>query len=272
MFRFVTRVFLISFLIGIFVGQLVPYFAFHKNDIIKGTQFTKPVKNLRYENWFKKNGLKRIKISLDDIRYGSNTYLLENQYLYNIVDILCVILVRNSKNVEAAKNTWAKKCNGIHLIYLSNNNKKKMMPTKKTKKNSSWTLLCNAFQKLPNNFRWFLIINDSTFAIPENLRIMLAGFSSHKNYYIGHAVKFWGTIYNTGQAGYVLSNGTLQIFKDKFVNGNSCLADASYMNQEDLYLGNYYLFFKVFRNVKGYTKKNKLGKIDDNNPSTCTPS
>lgn len=237
MFRFIV---LILFFISLSLGVLfaILFSSVQKCDI--STVYTKAPKNANYNKWFRERGLKREKINLDDLRYGSQKYYLENQYLYENVNISCVILVRNKKNAFAAKNTWAQNCNNVELIYLSNvDEKKKIFPAKKTKENSSWTLLCRTLSSIKSNYNWYLIINDSTFAILENLRLMLANLDPAKGHYVGHAVKFWGTTYNMGQAGYVLSKQALHVLKERFAN-TSCVADITYMNQEDLYLGNCY--------------------------------
>lgn len=238
MHRFIVRIiFVISFSLGILFGIFFST-SVHKCDISKD-YYTKKPKNINYNKWFDSNGLKREKITIDNLRYGSRNYHLESQYLYDNVDILCVILVHNKKNAFAANDTWAQNCNMVKFVYMVNGNeKKKMIPTKKTKENSSWTILCRTLYKLQNNYQWYLIVNDSTFAILENLRLILASLNPNEGHYIGHAVKFWGTMYNMGQAGYVLSNQTLSILKKRFAN-TSCVADITYMNLEDLYLGIY---------------------------------
>lgn len=236
MYRFFVRIlFVISFCTGILFGVLYSYLSVQKCDT--NSDYTKAPTNANYSKWFAAKGLRRQKVPLDDLRYGTRKHYSESQYLFDNVDIFCVILVRNKKNAIAANNTWAQNCNKVEFIYTFNGNeKRKMIPTKKTKENSSWTILCRGLQKLPSTSHWYFVLNDSTFAVLENLRLILASLNPNKGHYIGHAVKFWGTTYNMGQAGYVLSKKTLNILKSRLEN-TSCIADITYMNQEDLYLG-----------------------------------
>lgn len=203
-----------------------------------------PVKTTRsyednYENWFRKNNLKRTYLSIDVAKYGLiNRNLLESNYLYNHVSLLCVLLVRKRKNAVAANNTWAKHCNGQKFIYLQNEKvQKTMLPIRQEKIESSWHLLCDAVREISAKYQWSLFVFDDMFAVPENVRHMVAALNAEKGHYLGHAISFWGTTYNVGQAGYVLSRGSVRALQNLFNSTEACIAGGRFWRQEDFYLG-----------------------------------
>nr|CAI5837333.1 unnamed protein product [Callosobruchus analis] len=71
----------------------------------------------------------------------------------------------------------------------------------------------------------------------ENLRYHLAALNPSDKHYLGYAVKFWSTIYNSNDAGYVLSKGAVQSFQKAYLE-KDCL-NHIYWNREDFYLGKY---------------------------------
>lgn len=230
MVHFYTR---LNFIIGIALGVLLAVY-FQQFKINGGQKSRK--NDFLYQKWFKKEKLSRTKIAWDGLRYSNKSYYLESEYLYNKVTILCIILVKHQKYLEAAKNTWIKGCNTIKPIVIETQNK--IMPRKQSKDKSSWALLCNVLKSREiSTFNWVLIVKDTTFVIMENLRLLLAPLNSKKDHYFGHVAKFWGVNYNTGDAGYVLSDGALASFQ-KSIGNEKCL-ENSYWNREDYYLGKY---------------------------------
>lgn len=190
-----------------------------------------------YEKWFESRGLQRIHLSMDEVRYGQKQ-LMESEYLYNHVSLLCVLLVRKRKNALAANQTWAQHCNSIEWIYLETEKKQRtMLPIRREKISSSWQFLCEGIRHIPGRFMWTLFVYDDTFALPENVRYMVAGLDANKGHYLGHALTFWGVEYNTGQAGYVLSRGSLKALRQQFNSTEACVAGGRFWRQEDWYLG-----------------------------------
>lgn len=225
--------FLIGVLFAVLTIILTTTRKYKPDDI---TDFNKPPNNTAYNNWLSKNKVKKYKVPLDILRYSNNKYLLESEYLQNSVSVLCVILTRNEKNAEAAENTWAKTCTGIELVKLDTQKRKIRMPIKQDRQKSTWSLLCKSLVGIKDKFQWVLIVNDNTFALMENLRLLVAPLNYNESYYLGHPVRFWNTFYNTGLAGYVLSYGSLKKLQGK-LNNDSCTAEITYLNQEDFYIG-----------------------------------
>lgn len=227
MVHFYLRV--VAFTTGVFIGILLAIQ--YKNYANINVPEKTPAPS--YNIWFEKQKLAREIISWDKLRYQKYNYLTESQYLYNKINILCIILVRKSKNVDAIKNTWSKGCTNIEFIEIFGSNGK--VPVKRTRQNSSWVLLCLTLKEINDNYHWAVIANDNTFVILENLRRLVADLNPSDKYYLGHAVTFWNTIYNSGDAGYVLSKGSLRAFKNKFKDIDC--STNTYWNREDFYLG-----------------------------------
>lgn len=233
MFTFFIRyTFLWSFVLGALLGIII--YNHNQPHINKRESLHE-----KYEKWFQKNGLERSNIPMDIVRYGVNRGKIEANHLYENVKLLCVLLVRKRKNAVAANNTWAKHCNDRLFIYLQSERvQKTMLPIRQEKIESSWHLLCEAIRnKVGLNFDWVLFVYDDTFAIPENVRKMVAALDADGGFYLGHAISFWGTVYNVGQAGYVLSRGSIRAIKERFNSTERCIAGGRFWKREDFYLG-----------------------------------
>lgn len=227
MAHFYTR---ISFLVGIFLGVFLALF--FKQSVIKRTYISKEYS--KYEQWFKIQGYNRTRINWDELRYSNKFFYTESQFLFDQIKVLCIILVKNEKYLQAANNTWAKGCNKIQPIKLQTQNK--IMPKKQSKDKSSWALLYNMLKVQDvKAFDWTIIIKDTTFVIMDNLRYLVAPLNEQEQYYLGYGVKFWGTEYNSAEAGYVLSQGTIKELQ-RGIKGTNCL-EYVYWNREDYYLG-----------------------------------
>ncbi|XP_018568431.1 glycoprotein-N-acetylgalactosamine 3-beta-galactosyltransferase 1-like [Anoplophora glabripennis] len=221
----------VAFVVGVLIGvSLAVYYKSYVNINVKVPE-KKTIPS--YNIWFEKQKLTRKFIPWDKLRYQKHDYLTESQYLSNKIKVLCIILVRNSKNVDAVKNTWSRGCTGIKFIEIFGKNGK--VPMKRTKENSSWVLLCSSLKDTSDKYHWIVVANDNTFIIMENLRYYVVNLNPSDKYYLGHAVTFWNTIYNSGDAGYLLSTGSLQAFKNKFQDSDC--STNTYWNREDFYLG-----------------------------------
>ncbi|XP_056645502.1 glycoprotein-N-acetylgalactosamine 3-beta-galactosyltransferase 1-like isoform X1 [Diorhabda sublineata] len=162
-----------------------------------------------YDVWFKNQGLLRRAVSWDNLRYVKhmNKSVIESNFLFKKVTILCIILMKNDKYFKSIKETWANGCNTIQFIDIR---KKKVIPIKRNNKNSSWVKLC-------------LYLQD------------VAPFNPEQKHYLGHPVEFWKTKYNSVHSGIVISKGTVSAFKNA-IKDSDCLF-SSYWNREDYYLG-----------------------------------
>lgn len=229
MVHFYSRLFVFIFgaVLGAFIG-----FKYRNDD--KSYTLNKQI--LSYNKWFEAQGYRRKMMSWDIIRYSKKKYIIESNILFHKIKVLCIILVQTKSNIDAIRNTWAKNCNNLESVEIKTR-KDNLVAIKRSKESASWVLLCQLLQSTSTNYDWFLIINDNMFAILENLRYYVAVLNSSDNYYLGHATKFWNTVYNSGQAGYVISRGTLKNLQ-QVLNNSGCIMN-SYWNREDFYLGQY---------------------------------
>nr|CAH7713038.1 unnamed protein product [Callosobruchus chinensis] len=226
------------FSLGLSIGLYLGYKTATHNAIKMSTN-SQMVKRLpSYDTWALKRGIQRKLLPWDTLRYSGTTFMLEADILFTKIQVLCVIIIRKYKNVEAAEDTWAKGCNHIQYVEtVSKNNKNKKLPAMRTREHSSWILLCKLLLNIDQRHDWVIVVNDNTFAIMENLRYHLAALNPSDKHYLGYAVKFWSTIYNSNEAGYVLSKGAVQTFQKAYTE-TECL-NHIYWNREDFYLGKY---------------------------------
>lgn len=250
MYHFYTRIlFIIGIFIGIYLAVLLkrPNNQTDKTERMKQpparTTSTKLLFNrLNYDKWFNLVNKRKHELLFDTLRYHDHQhYYLESNFLADSIPVLCVILVRSERNARAARNTWAKNCAHIHLVPLDAPDRNKpRMPIKRKKENSSWILLCKMLNALDstidNQWQWLVIVYDYTFVILENVRMFVAHLDADNGYYLGDAVKFWGTVYNQGSAGYLLSRGAVRRFQ-RMTKDACSTSQLTYYNLEDYYLG-----------------------------------
>lgn len=224
-----------TFFFGVFLGILIAKICFYREHERLNVPVKKQIPS--YKTWSTNQGLKRKAVSWDILRYGnSDIYQTESEILFSKIQVLCVLFVRSENNLAGAKSTWIHSCNNLQLIEIKAK-KSKYIAVKRTKESSSWVLLCQTLRNITDQYDWYLIVNDNTFAILENLRYFVAPFNSTETYYLGYPVKFWSTVYNSGQAGYVLSKGALKAVQSS-LSETACSTNA-YWNREDFYLGMY---------------------------------
>ena len=164
--------------------------------------------------------------------------LTEAGYLYDKVNVHCLVLPSSIDSAKSIKNTWGEHCN--KLSFFSEKLEDESATIKKLPSKSSFGLLCKSFHEILKNdedFDWILVTTDDTYAIPENLRYFVAPFNSSQSYYLGHAMKFWSQVYNWASAGYTLSRSAVELLRDKFSTGDKCDAGGKYWKNGDWYLG-----------------------------------
>lgn len=226
-----------SFIVGLLIGVFLAILLKFNKEPQQPPSSTKPLQTYHYyKSWFNELKLTRKAISFDELRYSNRTFVTESKYLYNKVTVLCIVLVKTLKNVQAVKDTWGKHCNRVEFVEL-HIEKRKIPSIKRQNEESSWVLLCAALRQVSENFKWVLIVYDDMFVLVDNLRFYVAALNYNETYYLGHATKLWNKIYNKGQAGYVISKGVLDLFKKKFDSLETCTRLKTYRNQEDYYLG-----------------------------------
>ena len=193
----------------------------------------------------------------------------EANFLFSKVPVICVIFNPESTDeVTAVANTWGRTCNELRFYYASSrrahlpkedvdvkfnvsqapNNenlvkKVKVMGIKEA--SSEFSLLCRAFRQIWKHHRkmalglppWIMIAPHNSFVLTENLRFYVAPLNTTKPHYLGHAMKFWGSVYNWADAGYAISWETLHRLMDKFRTNEECDAGGKFWKNGDWYLG-----------------------------------
>ena len=113
---------------------------------------------------------------------------------------------------------------------------------------SEFGLICRAFRQIYKHHRkrvkaglekspWVMVSPDNSFVLTENLRFYVAPMNSSAPHYIGHAMKFWGAVYNWAQAGYAISWAALEALSRKFPTDTKCDAGGKFWKNGDWYLG-----------------------------------
>jgi len=202
-----------------------------------------------YEKWLHSQGQVSNQLDHDTSRYKdrlSNETSFEDKidnkteafYLYNNVRVFCLVFPTNAENALIIKNTWGKHCNKIFFFNEKHNDS--IVPVVRTPAKSSFELLCKSIHQIVDTeevFDWLLVTTDDTFALPENLRYYVAPFNSSQPFYLGHAMKFWGQVYNWGNSGYTLSRGAINLLISKFKTAGKCEKGGKYWKNGDWYLG-----------------------------------
>ncbi|KAG8225853.1 hypothetical protein J437_LFUL004783 [Ladona fulva] len=178
-------------------------------------------------------------VDYDELLYGSSNFTnTEADVLFKYIKIICVVFLRDDSKTKSVKDTWGSRCNDLIFVGRPNNYS---LPVIKIQAKSSWHFLCETLRILWNSrhksLHWALFVHETQFAIPENLRLYVSAYNYRHAYYMGHAVKFFGGIYNVAQAGYVLSRGAVAAIQKRFNSSEACISGGKYWKNEDFYLG-----------------------------------
>ena len=139
-------------------------------------------------------------------------------------------------NVIAEKsiaNTWGQRCN--HLIYYSSGKpravveKAEWVLLNESIDERRWTACREALIHLArhyiDDYQWFLLAEDDTYVIVDNLVYFLAAQDVTYGRYLGHAIHRWGTDYNVIGAGVVLNRNSLRRLHSHLIKGH-CVASS----------------------------------------------
>ncbi|XP_049778954.1 glycoprotein-N-acetylgalactosamine 3-beta-galactosyltransferase 1-like [Schistocerca cancellata] len=229
----------IVFLIGFLIGMNIAFSLIKMEEDYTINSFSLSLTVIHpYKNWFSKKFLSRFSIDYDEISYGKETKVSEAEYLNKEVSIICAVFMKKVQNAKALQDTWGKKCN--RLIFFSTREFNDF-PVVQFKPKNSWHFLCDCIRHIWKNYgnqmQWVLFVPDDMFVIPENLRYYVAPLDYRNPHYLGHALTFWGQLYNIGQAGYVVSKGALSALESRFNTTEKCAMGGKYWKNEDFYLG-----------------------------------
>ena len=87
---------------------------------------------------------------------------------------------------------------------------------------------------------WILVSPEDSYVLTENLRYYVAPLNQTTPHYIGHAMRFWGSVYNWADASYAIYWPILQrLVKEKFKSDKACDKAGKFWKNGDWYLGKY---------------------------------
>ena len=143
------------------------------------------------------------------------------------------------------QDTWGPHCNSLR--FFSHKFSNASIPVEKIKSGSSFELICSSLHRIVQDAEvdhqgkkvdWVLVTSgDNTFALIENLRYFVAPMNQSEPHYLGHAMRFWGQVYNWGDAGFVLSRAAVDKILEKFPTSKSCAGGGRFYKNGDWYLG-----------------------------------
>lgn len=246
------------FIFSVGIGFLLGCTYFHVNTISstvsKWTKRYQQSHEQLYKEHLINHNIKQLYIS-NTFRDSRSIIANENEYLMRKAKILCFVMLKKDKRIirypftptvtkswEAIRNTWGDRCS--RLVYFSNLNIDN--PTIEVFKikvfdMTSWSATYEAIMKIASlklmeEYEWFLKVEEDTFVVMENLAYFLSIYNSSEPHYFGHPYSWWGTSYNAGGAGYVLSKAALRKVV-KLIGSGHC--ESAY-TAEDMNLGRYY--------------------------------
>lgn len=139
------------------------------------------------------------------------------------------------------KATWGQRCNV--LLFMSSEENPELpaikLPVGEGRDNL-WGKTKEAFKYIRENHmqeaEWFLKVDDDTYVILENLRLLLSRRDTNEPTYFGRRFKpFVDQGYMSGGAGYVLSREAVRLFTQELKEGTRCRKDNAGM--EDVEMG-----------------------------------
>lgn len=191
-------VFLVGSFIGFFIGLLLLVaFKGHRN----GTVFF-PESLPSFEQWLRSEHLQMLK-------KPSAESVSTAQYLYDRVRISCVVFSSKQRQARAVVGTWGRHCNSLSFVADFDD---KYVPVDLRTSLEDPHIVCKTLHRLvehdfvANANQWLFLTDDTTFAVVENLRYLVAPLNTSDVYYLGHAVRK-PTLRGAGQILNVLNGG-----------------------------------------------------------------
>ncbi|OQR79949.1 hypothetical protein BIW11_02477 [Tropilaelaps mercedesae] len=126
-----------------------------------------------YIRWLHAEGVFRVVATRDKQKVGPQ--VAEAQYLFDRVLIACIVFGSSRRQSRAIVGTWGRHCNSLDFVADFED---KYIPV---------TVSMKRLQE--NQNQWTFLTRDSTFAIIENLRRLVAPLNSSEVHYLGHAMR-----------------------------------------------------------------------------------
>ncbi|KAH8238801.1 hypothetical protein KR038_000819 [Drosophila bunnanda] len=166
--------------------------------------------------------------------------------MFRSVRILCLVLTWPKgymHGVKSISETWGRHCNRV--LYYSQSRLSGVEGAETValnvsdERNMLWGKTKAAFRHAYRHYRheadWFYKADDDTYAIMENMRLMLRPYSPDTPIYFGSTFNLDSQIYMSGGAGYVLSRKAVELFVD--ATGEKSLCQPGPRGVEDFEMG-----------------------------------
>ena len=266
---------MVLFTLSVGVGILLGYFYFYlnvfSNQVSTWRRYLQIPHEKLYEKYLWRNHVKQTLLDkIDDTNY---IIINEGKYLKKKTSILCFVMLKKDgtiirhpymptmvKSWDAIRHTWGDRC--TRLLFFTNeivdDPSLEVFPLDGLD-TQSWPAMQHALMKistmdLVDKYKWYLKVEEDTFVILENLAYYLSIYDYKMPHYFGHPYSLFGSTYNSGGAGYVLSQGAMRKVLSMTAKGH---CDQSY-TAEDISLGRYVKVHSLPHNSNSLTSNYRL--------------
>ena len=123
----------------------------------------------------------------------------EAYFLYKTIPVICIVYPTDLDWIRAVKETWGKHC--TELKFFSHKVENSSYGIELVKANSEFSLVCQSLQSIwyenaKREHFWVMVSTQDTYVLMENFRYYVAPLNQTGEYYLGHAMKFWNSVYN----------------------------------------------------------------------------
>ena len=247
---------------GILLGYAYFYAYIFSSKVTTWKKYFQIPHEKLYENYLLKHNIRQTSIKRSD----DTNYIVVNErkYLLKKMNILCFVMLKKDETIvrrphmptmvkswDAIRHTWGNRC--ARLLFFTNeiiDDPSLEIYSLQSYDAHSWSATQLALLKISElglleEYNWYLKVEEDTFVIVENLAYYLSIFDYGVPHYFGHPYSLWGSTYNSGGAGYVLSKTALRKVLAMISKGH---CERSY-TAEDINLGRY-MVTPVFYRIK----------------------
>ena len=247
---------------GILLGYVYFYANLFASKVTTWKKYFQVPHGKLYENYLLKNNIRQTTLNRSD----DTNYIVVNEgkHMMRKTNILCFVMLKKDETVlrrphmptmvkswDAIRHTWGNHC--ARLLFFTNeiiDDRSLEIYSLQSYGTNSWSGTQLALLKISElglleEYNWYLKVEEDTFVIVENLAYYLSIFDHRVSYYFGHPYSLWSSTYNSGGAGYVLSQTALRKVLAMISKGH---CERSY-TAEDINLGRY-MVTSVFYKIK----------------------
>jgi hypothetical protein len=129
----------------------------------------------------------------------------EAYFLSRTIPVVCIVYPTDLDWARTVRETWGRHC--TELRFFSHKTENSSLGIELVKSTNEFSLVCQSLQKIyfenerkssqskRDNF-WVMVSTQDTYVLLENFRFYVAPLNQSGEYYLGHAMKFWNSVYN----------------------------------------------------------------------------